>query len=70
MCSGVELSLQGHKFLVYLFVLPIWGLDFVLGMQWLQTLGPCLHDHKALTMEFEWNNKMVKLVGSSTPATQ
>lgn len=69
-CSGVELSLQGHKFLIDIFVLPIWGMDVVLGMQWLQTLGPCLHDHKALTMEFEWNGKMVKLAGSSTLATQ
>ncbi|XP_030479163.2 uncharacterized protein LOC115696402 [Cannabis sativa] len=67
---GVELSLQGHKFKVDLFVLPIWGLDVVLGMQWLQTLGPCLHDHKALTMEFQWEGKTVKLEGTSSSATQ
>ena len=70
LCSAVELILQGHKFMVDLYVLPIWGLDVVLGMQWLQTLGPCLHDHKALTMQFEWDGKVVKLAGSSNPATQ
>ncbi|XP_062109432.1 uncharacterized protein LOC133820560 [Humulus lupulus] len=62
-CKGAELSLQGHCFAVDLFVLPICGLDVVLGMQWLQTLGPCIHDHKALTMEFSWQGKTVKLAG-------
>ncbi|XP_062118280.1 uncharacterized protein LOC133831890 [Humulus lupulus] len=64
-CHGVELILQGHQFSVDLYILPIWGLDVVLGMQWLQTLGPCIHDHKALTMEFNWQGKTVKLAGSA-----
>ena len=63
-CVGVELVLQGTSFEVDLFVLPIWGLDVVLGMQWLQTLGPCLHDHNELTMEFQWQGKQVPLVSS------
>ncbi|XP_062109866.1 uncharacterized protein LOC133821735 [Humulus lupulus] len=63
-CKGVELILQGHSFLVDLYVLPICGLDIVLGMQWLQTLGPCIHDHKALTMEFTWQGTVIKLAGS------
>ena len=33
-------------------------------MQWLQTLGPCLHDHNELTMEFQWQGKQVTLVSS------
>ncbi|XP_062103343.1 uncharacterized protein LOC133814394 [Humulus lupulus] len=68
LCKGVELVLQGHKFLVDLYILPIWGLNVVLGMQWLQTLGPCIHDHKALTMEFQWQGAVVKLAGSSNLA--
>ena len=65
LCRGVELLLQGHRFVVDLYVLPICGLDVVLGMQWLQTLGPCIHDHKALTMEFVWEGSTIKLAGST-----
>ncbi|XP_062109565.1 uncharacterized protein LOC133821072 [Humulus lupulus] len=36
-----------------------------MGMQWLQTLGPCVHDHKALTMEFTWQGSVVQLAGST-----
>ncbi|XP_062099393.1 transposon Ty3-I Gag-Pol polyprotein isoform X1 [Humulus lupulus] len=66
LCKDVELILQGHKFLVDLYVLPKWGLDVVLGMQWLQTLGPCIHDHRALTMEFQWQGSVIKLAGTTT----
>lgn len=67
-CADVELELQGTSFTVDLFVLPIWGLDVVLGMQWLMTLGPCLHDHNELTMEFQWKGKKVTLAGNKTAA--
>ena len=63
-CMDVPLMLQGHEFLVDLYVLPICGFDIVLGMQWLRTLGPCVHDHEALTMEFNWKGKRVCLVGN------
>lgn len=64
-CLAVELEMQGNSFSVDLYVLPIWGLDIVLGMQWLQTLGPCVHDHSKLTMEFHWNGRQMKLEGNS-----
>ncbi|XP_062104283.1 uncharacterized protein LOC133815460 [Humulus lupulus] len=67
--KGVELVLQGHRFIVDLYVFPICGLDVVLRMQWLQTLGPCIHDHKALTMEFSWKGSVVKLAGSTDVST-
>ncbi|KAF4348400.1 hypothetical protein G4B88_008499 [Cannabis sativa] len=46
-----DLLLQGHQFEVDLYVLSLCGLDVVFGMQWLQTLGSCVHDHKTLTMD-------------------
>ena len=64
MCMNLSLVIQGHKFMVHLHVLPMCGLDTVLGMQWLRTLGPCIHDHEALTMEFTWKNKQVYLLGN------
>uniref|UniRef100_A0A803PMN4 Uncharacterized protein n=1 Tax=Cannabis sativa TaxID=3483 RepID=A0A803PMN4_CANSA len=69
-CHGVELLLQGHQFTVDLYVLLIWGLDVVFGMEWLGTLGPCVHDHKELTMEFQWKGQAVKLAGNSELAAQ
>ena len=64
MCVSIPLVLQGHEFLVNIYVLPICRLDTILGMQWLQTLGPCIHDHEALTMEFTWKGKRVCLSGN------
>ena len=54
-CSSVSIALQGYKFTIYLFVLPIEGPDVVLGIQWLQSLGCVSHDYLASTMEF-WEN--------------
>lgn len=62
--------MQGISFIVELFVLLIWGLDVVLGMQWLRTLGPCVHDHNELTMEFQWKGKRVKLAGNAMQNTK
>ena len=40
-------------------------------MQWLRTLGPWVHDHEALTMEFFWKGKRVCFSGNlvSNPDT-
>lgn len=57
--------MQGHIFFVDLYILLIWRLDVILRIQWLRTLGPCLYDHKGLTMEFQWNRRRVLLVGDN-----
>lgn len=44
-------------------VFELGGLDMVLGVSWLSTLGEVLTDWKALTMQFEHENKLVKLQG-------
>jgi hypothetical protein len=68
-CTDVRLGLQGHVFIVDLYLLPIWGFDIILGMQWLRNLGPCIHDHDALTMEFQWEERNVKHAGNADMAT-
>ncbi|KAJ0053157.1 hypothetical protein Pint_00647 [Pistacia integerrima] len=62
-CADVELVLDGHKFLLDLFVLPIKGADLVLATQWLSTLGPILMDYKALTLSFTWQGNSLILRG-------
>lgn len=45
---------------VDLFVLPLSGLDIVLGVQ-LSELGRVVSDYKKMTMEFQWGDSWVKL---------
>ena len=42
--------------------LPIQGADVVLGIQWLELLGPVITNYKLLIMEFQWKGKVVQLV--------
>ena len=57
------MTLQGHQFLVDLYILPIQGPEIVLGVQWLQQLGKVTHDYAKLSMEFKWNGKVISLTG-------
>ncbi|XP_043725704.1 uncharacterized protein LOC122672270 [Telopea speciosissima] len=60
-CKPISLQLQGHTFTIELYLLPIEGAEIVLGIQWLQQLGPILTDYKHLTMNFEWEGRKVQL---------
>ncbi|CAH9072256.1 unnamed protein product [Cuscuta europaea] len=62
-CKQITLTLQGHQFVVDLYVLPIQGPDVVLGVQWLQELGKVTHDYSKLTMECYWHKKPIFLRG-------
>lgn len=57
-CTGiykdVPTIIDGVHFRIDFFPLPIKGQDLVLGMQWLQQLGPTLCDWTAQTMSFSW----------------
>ena len=46
-----------------LLILPIQGADVVLGIHWLELLGPIITNYKLLTMDFQWNGKIVYLIG-------
>lgn len=43
----------GEIFQVTLYTVPLVGLDLVMGVQWLEGLGPTLCDWKAHTMKFK-----------------
>lgn len=57
-CRGsyrnVTTELGGVSFRIEFFVLPLTGLDVVLGIQWLETLGPIVCDWKAHYLKFMW----------------
>lgn len=44
-------------------VLELGGLDMVLGVSWLSTLGKVVMDWKVLSMQFMYEDQWVKLKG-------
>ncbi|XP_061347662.1 uncharacterized protein LOC133293140 [Gastrolobium bilobum] len=62
-CPGVPVVLHNTSFLVDLWILDLHGLNIVLGMTWLSSLGRVTHDYLEQSMEFVWQNQMVKLQG-------
>ncbi|KAI6691591.1 hypothetical protein NL676_028419 [Syzygium grande] len=47
-------------------ITPFQGTDIVLGIQWLETLGPVVTDHANMTMEFQHHGQLVRLQGDSS----
>lgn len=66
MCPNVAVTLQQYEFIVDFHVLSIEGPSLVLGIQWLQTLGPVTHDYAQQTMEFKRADKKITLIGDSS----
>ncbi|KAA8539377.1 hypothetical protein F0562_026069 [Nyssa sinensis] len=51
-CQGLMLTIQGIPITADYYVLPVAACQAVLGVQWLETLGPLEMDYKRLTMSF------------------
>ncbi|RVW63788.1 Transposon Tf2-2 polyprotein [Vitis vinifera] len=73
-CQGrydkVWVELQGTKFYLTLFSLPLSGLDLVLSVQWLEMLGSVVCNWKQLTMDFIWENQDRRLQGVDVQTIQ
>ncbi|XP_057803166.1 uncharacterized protein LOC131018464 [Salvia miltiorrhiza] len=67
--DDVLVTIQGLEFHVTLYTLPVIGADIVLGVPWLEQLGPILTDFKKLTMEFgvEGDRKVLRGIVSNSP---
>ncbi|XP_050908813.1 uncharacterized protein LOC127122537 [Lathyrus oleraceus] len=63
-CKETPLMVDQHLFTVSLYVLPIQGADVVLGVQWLQTLGPFVSDFSVPSMQFYHNDALLTITGS------
>ena len=73
LCMDTPLMIQNHLFTIPLYVLPIQGADLVLGVQWLQTLGPFISDFSVPSMQFHHQNTQLTITGTkpqlATPAS-
>ncbi|KAH9779621.1 hypothetical protein KPL71_007762 [Citrus sinensis] len=52
-CQALTLIIQGLPVTTDFYVLPVTACQMVLGVQWLETLGPVETDYKKLTMTFQ-----------------
>ena len=62
-CEAVSLQLQGLQFTSDFVALELGGVDVVLGIQWLRTLGKCEVDWEKHEMRFQHEGQLVTLVG-------
>ena len=69
-CHKVKLQIQDFNLESELYVVPLGGVDVVLGVQWLQTLGTYSVNHQEHFIKFKWQGKSYKLYGFQPPQTQ
>ena len=62
-CQNVEIQLNGWKIIANFLPLELGGVDIVLGMQWLYSLGMTEVDWKNLSMTFLHHGKKVVIKG-------
>jgi len=62
-CSVIPITLQSHLFHIPFYLFPIQGVDVVLGMEWLQTLGPINADFSIPKISFTHDSITVTLTG-------
>ena len=65
-CLGLSLSLQGITIRADFFVLPVVACQAVLGVQWLETLGPIETNYKKLSMSFTQAGRIHILKGMTS----
>lgn len=61
LCPGVPLLILTHTFHTPFYLLYIQGADVVLGVQWLQTIGPFISDYTIPEMQFYYGDSPVTL---------
>jgi hypothetical protein len=68
-CQNVHVYLGGTLFVLEFYLVDIRRHDFgfILGAQWLRTLGPILWDFSLLRMTFQWQGHEVTLKGTAFP---
>ena len=67
MCLALPLVIQGYHIKVDFYILPVAACQVVLGVQWLETLGPIETDYRQLTMSFKEGEATQTLHGIKQP---
>lgn len=52
-CANFPICLGATKFFIDLSILPLSGADMVLGIQWLNSLGPIITNYDSLSMQYK-----------------
>lgn len=66
-CVATTLDIHGEPFVVDCYALPLDGFNVVLGVRWLQTLGPIVWDFTKLFMSFCRDGRRVSWTGLGSP---
>nr|KYP45149.1 hypothetical protein KK1_033354 [Cajanus cajan] len=59
--NQVSVLIQKTQFIVLVYLLPIQGVDIVLGIEWLQALRPITSNFSILCMSFVYNDSFITL---------
>ncbi|KAF9662444.1 hypothetical protein SADUNF_Sadunf18G0053900 [Salix dunnii] len=68
-CKNVPISLGTQLIQFDFYILTLNGIDAVLGVNWLQTLGPILWDFKVNSMIFKQHGRVLELKGADSSHT-
>jgi len=62
-CHNIKLSIGEYVLNSSMFSIPMGGVDVVLGVQWLQSLGTITFNFQEFFLNFFWEGKEVELMG-------
>ena len=48
----LRVNIHGHDLFLLAYLLPVTGVDLVLGVKWISTLGPHIAYYEAMTFKF------------------
>ncbi|XP_050915219.1 uncharacterized protein LOC127130207 [Lathyrus oleraceus] len=68
-CNGIQLNMGAVQICFDAYVLELGGVDLILGVVWLETLGKVTMDWKEMSMVFNHKGSMVKLLGQAVDDT-
>ncbi|KAK4426398.1 hypothetical protein Salat_1408400 [Sesamum alatum] len=65
-CKVVPMVFQNHNFTIPFYLIPIQGVDAVLGVKWLQSLGSFISNYSISSMQFHHHGSIITLIGDTS----